>query len=163
MSSSLSSLSFCPSPSNSFTPLYCGGLWEAVTTAPTSSASSATAGLGSTPPSTAEPPADAIPRPSASSSSTPDARVSRPTKTRPRPDQSATALPSLSTSPGVSVSPTIPRTPSVPKYLRAIGARSLRDSGGRSRSSTNVMAWVEIPTSPKKIDHQSAETARSAA
>src|SRR6266498_1489302 len=127
ISSSFSSLSFCPSRSKNLTPLYSGGLCDAVITAPTSSASSATAGVGSTPARTAEPPADAMPRPSASSSSTPDARVSRPTNTRPRPDQSETALPSLSTSSGVRLSPTIPRTPSVPKYLRAIGARSLRD------------------------------------
>ena len=90
-------------------------------TAPRSSASSATAGVGNTPASTAFPPADATPRPNASSSSGPDPRVSRPTKTRPRPDQSAEARPSRSTSSGVRSSPTIPRTPSVPKYLRAKG------------------------------------------
>ena len=57
ISSSLSSVSFCPSRSKNLTPLYSGGLCEAVMTAPRSSASSATAGVGSTPPSTAMPPA----------------------------------------------------------------------------------------------------------
>ena len=55
-------------------------------TTPRSSASSATAGVGSTPPRIAVPPAETTPRANASSSSTPDARVSRPTKTLPRPD-----------------------------------------------------------------------------
>ena len=79
-----SSVSFCPCASKNLTPLYSGGLCDAVITAPTSSASSATAGVGSTPASTALPPADAIPRASASSSSTPGgARVA--------PDEDATA------------------------------------------------------------------------
>ena len=115
ISSSRVVVSFRPSPSKNLTPLYSGGLCDAVITAPRSSASSATPDVGSTPPRTAEPPADAMPRASACSSSTPEARVSRPTKTRPRPDQSATALPSFSTSSGVRISPTMPRTPSVPK------------------------------------------------
>src|SRR5215218_1911208 len=121
ISSSEASLSFWPSPSKNLTPLYCGGLCDAVITAPRSSARSATAGVGRTPARTAEPPAETIPRASASSSSGPEPRVSRPTKTRPRPDQSAAALPSRSTSSGVRSRPTTPRTPSVPKYARATG------------------------------------------
>ena len=101
--------------SKNFTPLYSGGLCDAVMTTPRSRPSSATAGVGTTPASTAEPPADATPRANASSSSSPEPRVSRPTKTRPPPDQSADALPRRSTSSTVMNSPTMPRTPSVPK------------------------------------------------
>src|SRR5438093_4977653 len=111
--------SFWPSRSKSFTPLYSGGLCDAVMTHPRSSVKSATAGVGSTPATTALPPAEAIPRASACSSSGPDARVSRPTKIRPRPDQSVAARPRRSTSSGVRSLPTTPRTPSVPKYCRA--------------------------------------------
>src|SRR3954468_10715866 len=118
--SSCSSVSFWPSRSKILTPLYSGGLCEAEMTTPASRASSATAGVGSTPPSTAFPPAATTPRTNASSSSGPEPRVSRPMKTRPRPHQRVTALPSCSTSSGVSVSPTTPRTPSVPKYVLAI-------------------------------------------
>ena len=53
--SSLASVSFCPSRSKNLTPLYSGGLCDAEMTAPRSSASSATAGVGSTPASTAVP------------------------------------------------------------------------------------------------------------
>src|SRR5215211_924781 len=120
ISSSEASLSFCPSPSKNLTPLYCGGLCEAEMTAPRSSASRATAGVGRMPPSTAFPPADATPSANAASSSGPELRVSRPTKTRPRPDQSAAARPRRSTRSVVSSSPTTPRTPSVPKYRRAM-------------------------------------------
>src|SRR5882724_346806 len=118
ISSSAASLSFRPSRSKTLIPLYSGGLCEAETTTPRSSASSATAGVGSTPASTALPPASTTPRANASSSSGPDPRVSRPTKTRPPFDQSVAALPSRSTSSVVRSSPTIPRTPSVPKYSR---------------------------------------------
>ncbi len=69
ISSSASSVSFAPSRSKSLTPLYSGGLCDADTTAPRSRAQRATAGVGSTPPRTASPPADRIPRASASSSS----------------------------------------------------------------------------------------------
>ena len=86
-------------------------------TTPRSSASSATAGVGSTPPRMQSPPAEMTPRANASSSSTPEARVSRPTKTFAAPVQSAAARPRRSTSSGVRNSPTTPRTPSVPKYL----------------------------------------------
>src|SRR5215211_1665343 len=99
-------------------PLYSGGLCEAEMTTPRSSASSATAGVGSTPASTAFPPAATMPRANASSSSGPEPRVSRPTKTRPRPDQSVAALPSCSMSSAVRSWPTTPRTPSVPKNRR---------------------------------------------
>ena len=109
----------CPPPSKNLTPLYSGGLCDAEMTTPRSSASSATAGVGRTPPRTAVPPAETIPRANASSSSGPEARVSRPTKTRPPPAQSVAARPSRSTSSGVRSSPTTPRTPSVPKYRRA--------------------------------------------
>src|SRR5829696_9162159 len=91
-------------------------------TTPRSSASRATAGVGSTPATTAAPPAETTPRAKASSSSTPDARVSRPMKTLPAAIHSAAARPSRSTSSGVTSSPTTPRTPSVPKYLRAMTA-----------------------------------------
>ena len=47
-----------PSRSKSLTPLYSGGLCEAEMTTPSPSARSATAGVGSTPPRTAVPPAD---------------------------------------------------------------------------------------------------------
>ena len=73
-----------PSASKNLTPLYSGGLCEAEITTPRSWARSATAGVGSTPPSTAIPPADVIPATTASSSAGPEPRVSRPTKTRPR-------------------------------------------------------------------------------
>src|SRR4051812_22015983 len=117
--SSCSSLSLRPSAPKNLTPLYSGGLCDAVITTPRSRRSSATAGVGTTPASTAEPPADETPRTNASSSSSPDPRVSRPTKTRePAPAQSAAALPRRSTRSTVRNSPTIPRTPSVPKYAR---------------------------------------------
>src|SRR3954447_22268510 len=61
ISSSCPSVSFCPSRSNSLTPLYSGGLCDAEMTAPRSSASSATAGVGRIPPRTAVPPAEAAP------------------------------------------------------------------------------------------------------
>src|SRR5436189_721695 len=118
ISSSAASVSLRPSRSKNLIPLYSGGLCEAETTKPRSSRSSATAGVGSTPASTALPPASTTPRANASSSSGPDPRVSRPTKTRPPFDQSAAALPSRSTSSVVRSSPTTPRTPSVPKYKR---------------------------------------------
>src|SRR5436190_14729645 len=114
--------SFRPSASKNLTPLYSGGLCEAEMTTPRSSASSATAGVGSTPPRMQSPPAEMTPRANASSSSTPDARVSRPTNTFAAPVQRAAARPSRSTSSGVRDSPTTPRTPSVPKYLRATRA-----------------------------------------
>ena len=82
ISSSAASVSLRPSRSKNLTPLYSGGLCEAEMTTPRSSASSATAGVGSTPASTALPPAEATPRANASSSSRPEPRVSRPTKTR---------------------------------------------------------------------------------
>src|SRR5262245_56670976 len=119
ISSSCSSVSFWPSRSKNFTPLYSGGLCEAVITQPRSTVRSATCGAGTTPATTAFPPADAMPRASASSSSTPDARVSRPTMIRPWPDHSVAARPRRSTRLAVRSSPTTPRTPSVPKYWRA--------------------------------------------
>ena len=79
----------------------------------------ATAGVGSTPASTAMPPAETIPRASASSSSGPShgcpARRApgRGPTTAWRPCRAAPRAP------GVSVSPTTPRTPSVPKNSRA--------------------------------------------
>src|SRR5438477_12866576 len=88
-------------------------------TTPRSSASRATAGVGSTPPTMQSPPAETTPRANASSRSMPLARVSRPTNTFAAPVQSDAARPSRSTSSGVRNSPTTPRTPSVPKYLRA--------------------------------------------
>ena len=121
--SSAASVSFSPSASKNFTPLYSGGLCEAEMTTPRSRRSSATAGVGSTPPRTAFPPAETTPRAKAASSAGPEPRVSRPTKTRPRPDQRVAARPSRSTSSSVRNSPTMPRTPSVPKYLRAMRAR----------------------------------------
>src|SRR3954468_463506 len=126
ISSSAASVSLRPSRSKSLTPLYSGGLCEAEMTAPRSRPSSATAGVGRTPASTALPPAEAIPSAKASSSSGPLARVSRPMKTRPRPHQAAAALPRRSTRSTVSVSPPPPRTPSVPKYSRA----TARDDSG---------------------------------
>ena len=104
-----------PSPSKSLTPLYSGGLCEAEMTAPRSSASSATAGVGSTPASTAFPPAATTPRPNASSSSSPEPRVSRPTKTRPPSDQSVAARPELLDELRRQVFADDARTPSVPK------------------------------------------------
>ncbi len=82
---------------------------------PRSSASRATAGVGSTPAITAFPPAEATPLANARSSSGPDPRVSRPMKTAPPSIQSVAARPSRSTSCAVRSAPTIPRTPSVPK------------------------------------------------
>ena len=92
IASSSSSESLWPWASKNFTPLYSGGLCEAEITAPRSSTSRATAGVGRTPASSAVPPAATIPRASASSSTPPDARVSRPTRTRPPPDQSVGRL-----------------------------------------------------------------------
>src|SRR3954468_9334327 len=89
-------------------------------TTPRSSASSATAGVGRTPPRMQSPPTEMTPRANASSSSTPDARVSRPTKTFEAPVHVAAARPSRSTSSGVRNSPTTPRTPPVPKYFLAM-------------------------------------------
>src|SRR3954452_17089222 len=119
ISSSCVSDSFWPSRSKNLTPLYSGGLWDAVMTQPRSSVKSATAGVGSTPATTALPPTEAIPRASDCSSSGPDARVPRPMKIRPRPDHNVAARPRRSTSSGVRSLPTTPRTPSVPKYFRA--------------------------------------------
>src|SRR5262245_61157218 len=126
ISSSDSSVSLRPSESKNLTPLYSGGLCEAEMTAPRSSASSATAGVGRTPARTALPPAATIPRAKASSSSEPEARVSRPTKMRPPCDQSVAARPSRSTSSSVMSSPTTPRTPSVPKYRLDTAAETIR-------------------------------------
>src|SRR3954454_5448024 len=123
--SSEASDSLCPWASKNFTPLYSGGLCEAEITTPRSSASSATAGVGRTPPRMQSPPADTTPRANAVSSSTLEARVSRPTKTLAAPVQSDAARPRRSTSSGVSSSPTTPRTPSVPKYLRARAGKRL--------------------------------------
>src|SRR5581483_8022521 len=119
ISSSSASASLLPSLRNSLTPLYSGGLCDAEITAPRSSASSATAGVGSTPASTACPPAEATPLANARSSSGPEPRVSRPIRTPPPPAHTVAARPSRSTSWGVRSSPTIPLTPSVPKYRRA--------------------------------------------
>src|SRR4051794_9998542 len=107
-----------PCESKNLTPLYSGGLWDAEMTTPMSSASSATAGVGRTPPRMQSPPTETTPRANASSSSRPEARVSRPTKTFCAPIHVAAARPRRSTSSGVRNSPTTPRTPSVPKYLR---------------------------------------------
>ena len=125
IASSSSSVSLRPSPSKSLTPLYGGGLCDAETTAPRSSASRATAGVGSTPARTAVQPADEIPRASAASSSGPDPRVSRPMRTRPGSDpfRSRSGFPAQSVGRaadlfhkgGVRSSPTMPRIPSVPK------------------------------------------------
>src|SRR3954463_9101200 len=120
ISSSEASGSLGPEGVKNLTPLYSGGLCDAEMTTPRSSASSATAGVGSTPPRMQSPPTETTPRANASSSATPDARVSRPTKTFAAPVQVAAARPSRSTSSGVRNSPTTPRTPSVPKYLRAM-------------------------------------------
>src|SRR3954466_15617995 len=134
ISSSDASGSLWPERLKNLTPLYSGGLCEAEMTTPRSSASSATAGVGSTPATTAAPPAETTPRANASSSSTPDARVSRPMKTFPAPIQSAAARPSRSTSSGVTNFPTTPRTPSVPKYRLAtretLTLRELRGLAG---------------------------------
>ena len=73
ISSSAASGSLRPRASKNFTPLYSGGLCEAEMTTPRSSGASATAGVGSTPPSTAIAPAEATPRANAASSSGPDA------------------------------------------------------------------------------------------
>src|SRR4051794_36415455 len=133
ISSSDASCSLWPSRVKNFTPLYSGGLCDAEMTTPRSSASSATAGVGRTPPRIATPPADSTPRAKASISSTPDARVSRPTKTLPPPTQVVDARPSRSTRSAVRNSPTTPRTPSVPKYLltrRTLTLRELRRLAG---------------------------------
>ena len=61
ISSSSASVSFRPPPVKNLTPLYSGGLCDAVMTTPRSSAPSATAPLGRIPPSTAVAPAEAIP------------------------------------------------------------------------------------------------------
>ena len=53
IASSSASESLLPSFVKNLTPLYSGGLWEAEMTTPRSSASSATAGVGRTPASTA--------------------------------------------------------------------------------------------------------------
>src|SRR4051794_4388214 len=113
-----------PCESKNLTPLYSGGLCDAEMTTPRSSAASATAGVGRTPPRKQSPPAETTPRANASCSSTPDARVSRPTNTFWAPVHRDAARPRRSTSSGVRNSPTTPRTPSVPKYFRA-NARNL--------------------------------------
>ena len=127
ISSSCSSTSL-PPPRNNFTPLYSGGLCEADSTTPRSSARNATAGVGSTPPRTAVPPAEAMPRATACSSSGPEPRVSRPTRTRPPPAHSVAAFPIRSTRSAVRSAPTTPRTPSVPKYRRATAGDTLAAS-----------------------------------
>src|SRR6187401_463835 len=96
-------------------------------TTPRPCARRATAGVGSTPPRTAVPPADATPMATASSSSGPEARVSRPTSTCPPPAQSVAAFATRSTRSGVSSSPTTPLTPSVPKYRRTAAGLPLRE------------------------------------
>src|SRR6188472_4445871 len=131
-SSSASICSSCSSTSlppswKSFTPLYSGGLCDAEMTTPRPCARRATAGVGSTPPRTAVPPAEATPTATASSSSGPDARVSRPTSTCPPPAQSVAAFATRSTRSGVSSSPTTPLTPSVPKYRRTAADLPLRE------------------------------------
>src|SRR5207245_175922 len=121
-------------------PLYSGGLCDAEMTTPRSSPSSATAGVGTTPASTAEPPADATPRANASSSASPEARVSRPMKTRPRPDQSADALPSRSTRSAVTNSPTMP--PTFSGYV-ALVRQMLR-----GKYSSSVRPLTQVAPSP---------------
>src|SRR5947207_1208510 len=80
-------------------------------------ASTATAGVGTTPAVCARPPAAVIPSTSAASSQPPDSRVSRPISTRPPPVKRAAAAPSPRESGAVRSDPATPRTPSVPKSL----------------------------------------------
>ena len=118
ISSSCSSESLWPSRSKNLTPLYSGGLCDAETTAPRSSASSATAGVGSTPASTAFPPAATIPRANASSSSGPK-RGCRGRRRRARGPTRGRGLAEPLHELRRQFSPTTPRTPSVPKYRHA--------------------------------------------
>src|SRR4051794_719078 len=90
--------------------------------------STGAAGVGSTPASSASPPAAATPAASALSSIGPDSRVSRTTSSRgrPAPDEArarcTTARPRASASSAVSRSPATPRTPSVPNRRRGMAA-----------------------------------------
>ncbi len=83
ISSSTASGSLKPCASNSLMPLYSGGLCDAEITAPPAAfslrTSSATAGVGTTPASSAVPPALVMPATIADSSMSPDRRVSLPT------------------------------------------------------------------------------------
>ena len=120
-------VSLLPCSSKNLTPLYSGGLCEAEMTTPRSKrAAPPHAGVGSTPASTAFPPAATTPRANASSSSGRSRGCRGRRKTRPRPDQRVDALPSRSTRSTVRSWPTTPRTPSVPKYRRKPGL-SLRE------------------------------------
>src|SRR6478735_8547901 len=79
--------SLCPFESKNLTPLYSGGLCDAEMTTPRSRASSATAGVGSTPPRMQSPPAETTPRANACSRARPRGRGARPARasgTRPR-------------------------------------------------------------------------------
>ena len=102
--------------SKNLTPLYSGGLCEAEMTTPRSSAASATAGVGSTPPRTAVRARRGDARARAPPRARRPRRACRARRRRARaPLQSVAARPSRSTSSAVSNSPTTPRTPSVPK------------------------------------------------
>src|SRR5436305_5959613 len=92
--------------------------------------SSGAAGVGSTPASSASPPAAVTPAAIADSSISPDSRVSRTISTCarlpfvPASQRSTAARASFSASSAVRKSPARPRTPSVPKSWRAIERRS---------------------------------------
>src|SRR5262245_35793614 len=144
MSSSSASDSLWPSRSKTFTPLYSGALCEAETTRPRSWDRSATAGVGTTPASTAVPPASTIPRVSAASRAGPEPRVSRPTSTRPRPDHRVAARPIRSTSSSVSASPTTPLMPSGPNQRRA-AAVSSTTTPPMSRFWSDTMRYASVP------------------
>src|SRR5215212_7030885 len=92
--------------------------------------SSGAAGVGSTPASSASPPAAATPAATPASIISPDSRVSRITSTRgaAAPASAVAARASASDSSAVRTSPATPRTPSVPKSLRdnRLALRELR-------------------------------------
>src|SRR5680860_281416 len=118
--------SFVPLPVKNLIPLSRYGLWDAETTAARSSpslrTSTAAAGVGRTPPSSASPPASATPAASAASSIGPDSRVSRTISTcgRGASSEAVAARPRASASSAVRNVPASPRTPSVPKSLRSV-------------------------------------------
>ena len=133
MASSAASGSLKPWPSNSFMPLYSGGLCEADMTTPPAAfslrVSRATAGVGTMPAKNAVPPALVMPATRAACSMSPESRVSRPT-TMVLPRNRTAAWPRPYAMRLVSSTLAMPRTPSVPNNL-AMSSSFLADARKR--------------------------------
>jgi hypothetical protein len=125
MRSKSSTASSIPSAPISFTPLYSGGLWEAVIiTAGTDSrpAYDWAPGVGTAPSRSTSAPTLASPLAAASASIRPVARVSRATATRSARHTVPAALATFSTNSGVSASLATPRVPLDPNTFMPVGA-----------------------------------------